>query len=50
MEQVRLRCASCDDEMFIWRKKSRLKEKDHVKHLWCANCKQRTPHVEVRDW
>ena len=49
MDQVRLRCAVCDHETFIWRRRSRLKEKGHVKHLWCTNCKETTPHVEVRD-
>lgn len=49
MEQVKLRCAVCDELAFIWRRKCKLKEKGHVKHLWCANCRERTPHVEVRD-
>lgn len=48
MEQVTLRCAVCGRESFIWRRKSRLKEKGHVKHLWCPSCKERVPHVEVR--
>ena len=49
MEQVKLRCAVCDSTAFIWRKKCKLKERDHVKHLWCPNCRDRTPHVEVRE-
>ena len=49
LDQVKLRCAACDELSFIWRRKSKLKEKNHVKHMWCANCRQVTPHVEVRD-
>lgn len=49
MKQVKLRCAVCGNETFIWRKGSKLKEKGHVKHLWCVKCRYRTPHVEVRE-
>ena len=49
MEQVRLRCAVCDSEQFIWRRRAKLRESGHVKHLWCCECRDRTPHVEVRE-
>lgn len=49
VEQVRLRCQSCGNETFIWRRKCKLKEKDHVKHLWCVKCEERTPHIEIRE-
>ena len=47
--QVKLRCGVCGDEEFIWRRKSKLKERFHVKHLWCPVCKERTPHIEIRE-
>ena len=50
LAQVELRCECCGDSAFIWRKKSKLKEKGHVKHLWCPKCLDRTAHVEVREW
>ena len=49
VEQVRLRCAVCDSIAHIWRKRSRLKERNHVKHMWCPGCEAVRPHVEVRD-
>ena len=49
MEQVKLRCLTCGENMFIWRRRSRLKEKGHVKHLWCAKCEMVTAHAEVRE-
>lgn len=48
MEQVLLTCDRCGAEAFIWRRKCKLKEPDHVKHLWCHVCQERTPHREVR--
>lgn len=49
MEQVRLKCRLCGNVDTIWRRRSRLKEPDHVKHLWCFKCRERTPHVEIRE-
>lgn len=49
MAEVRLRCQNCGNETMIWRRKGRLKEPNHVKHLWCFKCRDRTAHVEVRD-
>ena len=47
-EQVMLRCPVCSNETPIWRKSSRLKERNHVKHMWCPWCKAVRPFVEVR--
>ena len=49
MEQVRLRCCECGGECFIWRRRARLKERGHVKHMWCAGCQAVRAHVEVRE-
>lgn len=49
MEQVKLRCLVCDESVYIWRRKCKLKEKGHIKHLWCANCEMVTAHAEVRE-
>lgn len=49
LEQVTLECMECGVMQTIWRKASRLKERGHVKHLWCPGCRDRTAHVEVRE-
>ena len=49
LEQVALECRECGNRQTIWRKKSRLKEPGHVKHLWCICCEDRTAHVEIRE-
>jgi len=47
--QVELECSECGNRAFIWRRRGKLKEKGHVKHLWCMRCQERTAHVEVRE-
>ena len=49
LAQVTLECCECGNRQTIWRKRSRLKEPRHVKHLWCVECRGRTAHMEVRD-
>ena len=49
MTEVALKCQQCGNVTTIWRRKSRLKEPGHVKHLWCVVCQDRTAHVEVRE-
>ena len=46
---VTLRCPVCGNEPVIWRKASKLKERGHVKHMWCPNCEAVRPFVEVRE-
>lgn len=31
------------------RNKGNAKEENHIKHLWCVNCRERTPHLECRN-
>lgn len=50
VEQVMLRCAACGNETHIWRKMSRLKEPNHVKHMYCPHCRGTRPFKEVREW
>ncbi len=49
MEQVKLKCLVCGESAYIWRRRCLLKEKGHIKHLWCANCEMVTAHSEVRE-
>lgn len=49
LSEVRLVCSECGNDTTIWRRRSKLKEKGHVKHLWCARCLERTAHVEVEE-
>ncbi|QEG13573.1 hypothetical protein MARVELLAND_42 [Bacillus phage vB_BspM_MarvelLand] len=44
-----LQCTECTNVVKIYRKKSRLKEKDHVKHMYCYKCKVITAHLEVKE-
>lgn len=43
-------CEECGAEFPIWRRKSRLKDDDHVKHLYCPTCKKVTAHKQRREW
>lgn len=49
MKQVWLVCQRCGSAGTIWRRRSKLKEPEHIKHLWCFKCQERTPHMEVRE-
>lgn len=49
MEQVKLKCLVCGENAYIWRRRCLLKEKGHIKHLWCANCEMVTAHSEIRE-
>lgn len=31
------------------RNKGRVRKENHIKHLWCLNCRERTPHMECRN-
>lgn len=43
-------CEECWAEFPIWRRKSRLKDDDHVKHLYCPTCKRVTAHKQRSEW
>lgn len=44
-----LQCPQCDNPVTIHRKRSKMREKNHVKHMYCFKCKEVTGHVEVKD-
>ncbi len=44
-----LECTECGNTTQIHRKKSRLKEKDHIKHMYCFKCINTTAHREVKE-
>lgn len=44
-----LQCPECDTIQTIYRKRNRMKEKYHIKHLWCWKCKEVTGHIEVKE-
>lgn len=44
-----LECPECNNVVTIHRKKSKMKSKNHTKHLWCFKCKKMTGHIEVKD-
>lgn len=43
-------CEECGTEFPIWRRKSRLKDDDHIKHLYCPTCRKVTAHKQRREW
>ena len=44
-----LECDECGNVVTIHRKKHKMREKDHVKHMYCFKCKDRTAHIETKD-
>lgn len=44
-----LTCPECGNVTTIHRKRSRMREKNHIKHMWCFRCKEVTGHIEVKD-
>lgn len=42
-------CDVCGAEFPIWRNQSKLKDRRHVKTLYCHVCRERTPHHERRE-
>ena len=47
--QTFLKCSCCDNVNPIFRKRSKMREKHHIKHMYCYKCKEITAHVEVRE-
>lgn len=43
-------CQCCGEEFPIWRKRSRLKDGEHIKPLYCLTCGKRTPHKQKEEW
>jgi predicted RNA-binding Zn-ribbon protein involved in translation (DUF1610 family) len=44
-----LQCPECGNTLTIHRKRSKMREKNHVKHVYCYKCKEVTGHVEVKE-
>jgi len=44
-----LKCGECNNPVQIFRKRHRMKEKGHVKHMWCFKCKETTAHIELKE-
>ncbi len=43
-------CEECGQEGIpLIRPQAHLREKNHIKHLYCVHCKKRTPHREIRE-
>jgi hypothetical protein len=47
--QTHLSCSCCSNVVSIHRKRSKMKEKNHVKHMYCWKCKETTAHIEVKE-
>lgn len=39
-------CTQCGSVFPIPRRKARLRENNHIKHIWCYKCKRVTAHTE----
>lgn len=50
MMYVGQRCSVCGETFWIWRKRSKLKTRDHLKPLFCTTCGKRTLHEQVDEW
>lgn len=42
-------CSECGNEFKIPRRSNNLRERYHIKDLYCANCKKVTKHIEVKN-
>lgn len=42
-------CLNCGNTAIFFRDASELKQNGHLKHMYCAKCKDRTPHLENLD-
>lgn len=47
--QTFLQCNCCGNVNPIYRKRSKMKENNHVKHMYCYKCKETTAHIEVKE-
>lgn len=44
-----LQCKGCRNVTQIHRKRSKMREKNHIKHMYCYKCKEVKPHIEVKE-
>lgn len=43
-------CLSCFTKVPLSRKKSRMREKEHLKNIYCYKCNKEINHFEVREF
>lgn len=48
-KQTFLKCSCCGNVNTIFRKRHKMKEKNHVKHMYCYKCKEITKFIEVKE-
>lgn len=48
--QIVLNCIRCGFVQSIWRLNSRLRGRDHTKHLYCPKCNRKTPHSQQEEY
>jgi ribosomal protein L33 len=48
----KFQCTQCSSTIFLPRKKSKQKERDHLKKIYCIECRDEINHKETRefDW
>lgn len=46
---TQLQCPECDNIQTIQRRQSKMREKNHIKHMYCWKCKETTGHIEVKE-
>jgi hypothetical protein len=47
--QTFLKCDCCGNVNPIFRKKSKQRDKGHLKHMYCYKCKEIKAHLEVKE-
>lgn len=47
--ETHLECKECGNTMTIHRKRSRMREKNHIKHMYCPTCREETAHIESKE-
>ncbi len=45
-----LKCSQCGKEMFVPRKMSNLRAKNHIKDMYCPFCKRKQKFIESGDY
>lgn len=48
-QKTHLECEECNHVMTIHRRRNRLREYNHVKHMYCPMCEDTTGHIEKKD-
>lgn len=44
-----LQCPVCGNIVTIHRKRSKMRGKNHTKHMYCYKCQEVTGHIELRE-